>query len=62
MLVLREDDLKKDITVAPNTTTAAIEKLAVFTEYCIQIRLIAAVADGTLSDCFFVSTDECNGN
>ena len=61
MLVLQEGDVKEDITVAPNTTSVTINKLAVLTEYCVQIRLIATVAVGNLSDCFFVSTDEFNG-
>ena len=61
VLVLREDDVKKDITVAPNTTSVSIENLGVLTEYCVQIRLIATEAVGNLSDCFFVSTDEFHG-
>ena len=61
MLVLQEGDVKEDITVAPNTTSVTINKLDVLTEYCVQIRLIATVAVGNLSDCFFVSTDEFNG-
>lgn len=61
VLVLREGDVKKNITVAPNTTSVTIKELAVLTEYCVQIRLIATRAVGNLSDCFFVSTDEFNG-
>lgn len=61
LLVLRQGDVKRDITVAPNITLVTIEKLAMLTEYCVQIRLIATAAEGNLSDCFFVSTDEFNG-
>ena len=61
LLVLWEGDVKKDVTVAPNTTSITVKELAVLTEYCVQIRLIATMAVGKLSDCFFVSTDEFNG-
>ena len=61
VLVLREGNIKKNITVASNTTSVTIKELAVLTEYCVKIRLIASMAVGNLSDCFFVSTDEFNG-
>ena len=61
LLVLLQGDVNKEITVAPNITSVTIKELGVLTEYCVQIRLIATVAVGNLSDCFFFSTDEFNG-
>lgn len=61
LLVSRQGDVKKEITVAANITSVTIKELGVLTEYCVQIRLIATAAVGNLSDCFFFSTDEFNG-
>ena len=61
MLVLRDGNLEKNLTVDSKTTSVNIQDLAVLTEYCVRIRLIAEEANGNLSDCFNFTTKEFHG-
>ena len=61
MLVLRDGNLKKNLTVDSETTSVKIQDLGVLTEYCVRIRLIAEEANGNLSDCFNFTTKEFHG-
>ena len=61
VLVLRDGNLEKNLTVDSKTTSVNIQDLAVLTEYCVRIRLIAEQANGNLSDCFNFTTKEFHG-